>query len=44
MIPSSTVIQAGTVVGKKLSSEEIYLGKTDRVPLQPQLRAKTTIL
>lgn len=44
MIPSSTVIQAGTVVGKKLSSEEIYLGKTDRVPLQPKLHAKTTIL
>jgi carbonic anhydrase/acetyltransferase-like protein (isoleucine patch superfamily) len=27
------VIQAGTVVGKKLSSEELYLGKTDR-PLE----------
>ena len=26
----NTVIQAGTVVGKKLSSEEIYLGKNDR--------------
>jgi acetyltransferase-like isoleucine patch superfamily enzyme len=26
----NTVIQAGTVVGKKLSSEEIYFGKTER--------------
>jgi acetyltransferase-like isoleucine patch superfamily enzyme len=26
----NTVIQAGTVLGKKLSSEEIYFGKTER--------------
>ena len=34
-LPHNTVIQAGTIVGKQLSDQEIYLGTTDRKPQIP---------
>jgi acetyltransferase-like isoleucine patch superfamily enzyme len=39
-LPHNTVIQAGTVVGKQLSEQEIYLGKKDRmlqIPSSPSI-------
>jgi UDP-N-acetylglucosamine diphosphorylase / glucose-1-phosphate thymidylyltransferase / UDP-N-acetylgalactosamine diphosphorylase / glucosamine-1-phosphate N-acetyltransferase / galactosamine-1-phosphate N-acetyltransferase len=39
-LPHNTVIQAGTIVGKQLSEQEIYLGKKDRrlqIPSSPSI-------
>lgn len=39
-LPHNTVIQAGTIVGKQLSEQEIYLGKRDRmlqIPSSPSI-------